>query len=255
VAYERRAEEACPDDGERAAFWSQKLSEPIENVRELLQDSVALRRLMRYRLMKHGGVGYAPPREGSFPMFDDVVHMTLDCGALPSGGWLDGTHDGEQDAQALFRLWKGKGVPVVTIVPDRNWNLEDAGQRAVKVANFHEAVGAAERLEMPILVGTEMNAEGQKFVDTFDAPAMEPHRQAFLDGAHFAWGHTLLKTTAAVGAVDEWARAQFGGDAAGRNAFFRRAGAAPYPGEAARRELAAHGRKLTPKGALEILEG
>ncbi len=255
VAYERRAEEVHPGEGERAQFWSEKLAEPLESVRDLLGDSVALRRLMRYRLMKHGGVGYAPPREGSFPMFDDVVRMSLDCGALPSGGWLDGTHDGEEDPEALLRLWLGKGVPLVTIVPERNWNLKDPQERAVKVANLHEAVRTARALRMPILVGTEMNAEGQKFVDTFDAPALEPHREAFLAGAHFAWGHTLLRVTAGVGAVGEWSRAHFGQDVEARNAFFRRVGAAPHPDEAASKELTAMGRKASPDKVLDVVEG
>jgi hypothetical protein len=254
VAYEQRAREVFPDRAELAAFWSERLGEPEANVRELLDDVVALKGLMRYRLMKYGGVGYAPPDEGSFPSLDEVLEMVFACGAVPSGGWLDGTHDGEEAPRALCRFWLSKGIPTVTVVPDRNWNLEDPDEKAVKVANLHEFIAAATELKMPILVGTEMNADGQKFVDTFDAPELVPHRQAFLDGAHFAWGHTLLLTTAGVGCTGPWAEEQFEGDVEGRNEFFRRLGAGPYPGDDAMRRLAERGSEAAPEELLEALE-
>jgi hypothetical protein len=167
IAYERRARQTFPEEKDLARFWSARLNEPRESVERLLNDSVAFRNLMRYRLMKHGGVGYAAPEEGSFPTLEEVVEMTLACGAVPTGGWLDGTNDGEADPVELFRLWVSKGIPTVSIIPDRNWNLKDAHEKAVKVQKLREAVEAAAGLNLPILVGTEMNADGQKFVDTF----------------------------------------------------------------------------------------
>ena len=109
VAYDRLARERFPDGADLARFWSEKLNEPEEDVRGLLDDVVALKTLMRYRLMKYGGVGYAPPDQGSFPSADEVLQMTLACGAVPSGGWLDGTNDGEADPAELMRLWLAKG--------------------------------------------------------------------------------------------------------------------------------------------------
>lgn len=205
--------------------------------------------------MKYGGVGYAAPEEGSFPVLDDVLEMTLSCGAVPSGGWLDGTNDGEADPGELFRFWLGKGIPTVTVIPDRNWNLKDSQQKAVKVDNLHKALQAAMGLNMPILVGTEMNAYGQKFVDTFSTPELERYRQVFLDGAHFAWGHTLLKATAGVGCTGPWSSVQFGEDAVRRNEFFQRVGRGPYPDECAMRQFAALGSEAEPKDFLRVLKG
>lgn len=254
VAYERRARELFPDEAELARFWSEKLDEPEQNVRGLLQDVVALKGLIRARLMKYGGVGYAIAEEGSFPTLDDVLDMTLSCGAVPSGGWLDGTNDGEEDPVWLFGLWREKGIPTVTIIPDRNWNLQDPDEKALKVRKLHEAIQAAVRLHMPILVGTEMNAYGQKFVDTFSAPELAPYGQVFLDGAHFAWGHTLLQATAGVGCTGPWAEARFGGDAARRNEFFQRVGRHPYPDEGALRRLTDLGSQAAPEDFLRVLE-
>jgi len=255
VAYERRAREAFPGPGHLAAFWSRKLDEPLARVRDLLDDPVALKRLVRQRLMKYGGVGYAAPGEGSFPDLDAVVQMTLDCGAVPVGGWLDGTNDGEADPNELFEFWLSKGLRAVCIIPDRNWNIADPREKAVKVANLDEAVRAARRLHMPLIVGTEMNAAGQKFVDTFSAPELAPHGQAFLDGAHFAWGHTLLRLTAGMGSTGPWADAHFGGDGARRNEFFRRVGAAGYPAGPALAALAELGGEAEPAAVLTLLEG
>jgi len=253
VAYERRAQELFPDRGALAQFWSEKLGEPVEHIQELLDDPVGLKNLARTRLMKYGGVGYAPPEEGSFPELDRVIDLTLRCGAVPSGGWLDGTNEGEKDPIELFEFWLSKGIPTVTVIPDRNWNIKDPDEKALKVARLHEALDAAVALQMPVLVGTEMNAYGQKFVDTFSRPELEPYRRTFLDGAHFAWGHTLLKMTTGVGCTGPWADAQFGADVGRRNEFFERIGRAPYPDEAARERLAALGPEAGPEAFLEVL--
>jgi hypothetical protein len=253
VAYEKRARETFSDRDALTRFWSERLGEPEDSVSVLLDDVVALKNLMRKRLMKYGGVGYTPPREGSFPQFEDVVRMTIESGALPNGGWLDGTHDGEEDTEALFRLWQNKGLPMVTIVPDRNWNLADPAEKALKVGRLNEAVETARRLDMPVIVGTEMNADGQKFVDTFSAPELAPHARTFLDGAHFAWGHTLLKATAGVGALDPWAREHFGEDLAARNEFFRRVGARAYPSDEEWRELSRLDAGAAPEEVLALL--
>ncbi len=254
VACERRARELFRNEGELARFWSEKLDEPEQAVRGLLPDVVALKGLIRAKLMRHGGVGYAAPEEGSFPVLDEVLEMTLSCGAVPSGGWLDGTNDGEEDPVWLFELWRDKGIPTVTVIPDRNWNLEDADEKALKVEKLNEALQAAVQLHMPILVGTEMNAHGQKFVDTFCTPELAPYRQVFLDGAHFAWGHALLKAAVGVGCTGPWAQAQFGGDAVRRNEFFQRVGRVPYPEEDTVRKLAGLGPEAAPEDFLRLLE-
>ncbi len=254
VAYESRAREIFGAEDELARFWSEKLNEPVESVRRLLEDVVALKNTIRSRLMKYGGVGHAAPEEGSFPDLNDILAMTLNCGALPSGGWLDGTNDGEADPVRLFQFWLAKGIPTVTVIPDRNWNVKDPQERAVKVANLHEALQAAMSLDMPVLVGTEMNAYGQKFVDTFSTAELAPYRQAFVEGAHFAWGHALLKATAGVGSTGAWAVAHFGEDAVQRNRFFQRVGGGPYPDDESMRRLTELGPEAEPEDVLEVLE-
>ncbi|MFO8006616.1 MAG: hypothetical protein R6V05_02660 [Candidatus Brocadiia bacterium] len=254
VAYDRKAREMFPDAGDLAQFWSEKLEEPPGAVRELLDEPVELKALIRARLMKYGGVGYAAPEEGSFPQMDDVLRMILDCGAVPSGGWLDGTHEGERDPAELFGLWRRKGIPFITIVPDRNWNLDDPEEKALKVAKLHEALDTAVEMQFPLLVGTEMNKHGRKFVDTFSAPELEPYRQVFLDGAHTAWGHTLLMMTAGVGYTTDWAEDQFGEDLGARNEFFRRVGAAAYPDEAVLSRLERRGPEARPDELVAAVE-
>ena len=254
VAYEVRARQVYPDGEELAAFWARKLEEPPEKVRALLKDVPEFMNLIRSRLMKHGGVGYAPPEEGSFPLMEDVVAMTLECGAVPSGCWLDGTNAGEADPLKHFSFLRDRGIPTLTVIPDRNWDIKDARERELKVRNLHAALDAAVRLEMPVFVGTEMNKFGLKFVDGFSAPALEPYRQLFLDSACLAWGHTLLKMTAGVGYTGAWADEQFGQDRRQRNAFFTRLGRAPYPTAKAMTELISLGPGAEPDGLLAVLE-
>jgi len=115
-------------------------------------------------------------------------------------------------------------------------------------------VRAATRLDMPLIIGTEMNADGQKFVDTFSAPELAPHAQAFLDGAHFAWGHTLLRMTAGVGSTGAWSDAHFGADAGARNEFFRQVGSAGYPSEGVRAALVEMGAEAEPGTVLALME-
>ena len=51
-----------------------------------------------------------------------------------------------------------------------------------------------------------MNSFGQKLVDDFDAPALAPVREAFLDGAYFIYGHTVLAAQLGLGYQSAWAK-------------------------------------------------
>lgn len=255
VAYEQRARQVMPDADERARFWAEKLDVPLEAIQAMADDVEALKNTMRSRLMKYGGVGYVLPSEDTFPKLDAVVAMTLECGAVPSACWLDGTSEGEADPVRHFGFMRDKGIPTVTIIPDRNWNVSDDAKQALLVRKLHEAIEAARQLEMPVLVGTEMNKAGQKFVDTFDASALAPFRQDFLDAAHVMWGHTLLKMTAGVGFTGRWADARFADDRSARVAFFRELGACDFPSRDAMRDLAGEGASVEPDTALGIVRG
>ena len=254
-AYEDKARETFDDPDELAAFWADKLGVEEDEVRGLLDDIPSLKGLIRKKLMKRGGVGYAKPDAGTFPDIDEVVKMTLDCGALPSGCWLDGTSEGEADPMRHFKFLKDKGIPTLTIIPDRNWDIDDPEQKQLKLDNLEAAVKAGQELEMPILVGTEMNKHGQKFVDEFNTPELSPYRDIFLDGAHVAWGHTLLKMTAGMGYTGEWADEQFGSDTAARNEFFRKLGEGEYPEFHVFQELSELDEEADAEQIMQIAKG
>jgi len=245
-AYEQKAREVMGEGEALARFWSEKLGEDKELVRKLLGDVPALKDLIRKKLMKHGGVGYVEPNAGSFPPLDDVVKMAIECEAIPSACWLDGTSGGEADPREHFRFLRDKGCLTVTVIPDRNWNVP-AEEREAKVANLNAVLAAARELHMPVLAGTEMNKHGNKFVDDFGSDALGPHSGEFLRGAHVAWGHTLLKMAAGVGYVGAWAEAHFGDRVEDKNAFFARIGGAPYPTEDVWKRCEDLGRDASPE--------
>ena len=100
----------------------------------------------------------------------------------------------------------GKGAVALNIIPDRNWNISDPETRRFKVQKLYEVVQLAEQLALPLNVGTEMNSFGQKLVDDFSAPELAPVRKAFMDGAHFIYGHTALQRALGLGYQSEWAQ-------------------------------------------------
>jgi hypothetical protein len=100
-------------------------------------------------------------------------------------------------------------VAAMNIVPDRNWNIKDAAVKAVKVKNLYEVVKLADRKGLPIVVGTEMNAPGLKFVDTFDSAELAPVVPSFLRGAYIMAGHTAAAQKDGRGYLSDWAKETF----------------------------------------------
>jgi hypothetical protein len=143
---------------------------------------------------------------------------------------LDGTTDGEQAIEELLELLISKGVAALNIVPDRNWNVADSAERAVKVDNLYRVVDLAQQLDLPLNIGTEMNSFGQKLVDDFDAPELGPLREPFLNGANFVYGHTVLQRGSGIGYQSEWCRERLPARCE-RNAFYTRAGESVQPGK------------------------
>jgi hypothetical protein len=92
-------------------------------------------------------------------------------------------------------------------------------------------VALAEKLDLPLNIGTEMNSPGQKLIDDFDAPELAPVRQAFLDGAYFVYGHTVMQRGLGLGYQSQWAQ-QHLPTRRERNAFYTRAGRLIPPGKA-----------------------
>lgn len=233
AAYDEKARSVFADVDERVAFWSEKLGMAEDASRGCIDDAPILQGHIRAKTMKAGGVGYVQPNGPDFPRAEDVNAFSRAQGAIPTLAWLDGTTAGEQCLDELLDIMVAQGVEAVNIIPDRNWNLKNAEEAAKKVALLNEFVAAATKRDLPIIVGTEMNAFGQRFVDDFAAEAMKPLHGAFLDGMYIVHGHTVMESHTGMGYVSTWAKAQFR-NAKEKNAFYRAVGVAANPGTEAR---------------------
>jgi len=209
-----------------ASFWAKLLGRNMEEALELLADPPTMEEVARAKLVKQGGLGYEQPSPESFPPVEDFIRWAAACGAIPMITWLDGVSPGERDGRAMLECLTAEGAAALNIIPDRNWNVADPAARAVKVANLNAIVAAAEALDLPINIGTEMNKLGLPFVDDLDSEALRPHRETFLRGARVMVGHTVLLRYAGYAYVGPRARSDFPG-AGARNAFFAAVGALP----------------------------
>jgi hypothetical protein len=227
AAYTRAAENHYVDP---VPFWAGKLELSDEQVRAQIVDAPKFQNTIRAKLMKRGGVGYTQPGPDTFPNIDEVNRLIVACGALPCAAWLDGTTSGEQAIEELLELLIAKGAAALNIIPDRNWNIPDPEMRRVKVQKLYEVVELAQKLDLPLNVGTEMNSYGQKLADDFDAPELTPLRESFLEGAYFIYGHTLMQRTLGLGYQSEWAKAYLT-TRRERNTFYTHVGRLVSPGQ------------------------
>jgi hypothetical protein len=207
----------------QTAFWASKLGSSEPEIKALISDSAKFQNFVRSKLMKKGGVGYIQPGPDTFPSVETFHELITACGALPCAAWLDGTTAGEQAIEELLSLLVAKGVVALNIVPDRNWNIADPESKRIKLQHLYKVVEIAESMALPLNIGTEMNSFGQKLVDDFDAPELAPVQQAFLDGAHFIYGHTILQRQCGMGYQSEWATTSLPSREQ-RNAFYTKAG-------------------------------
>jgi hypothetical protein len=236
TAYVAAAEHSYPERAGQVRFWADRLDMQQSQVEALIDDIPGLKNVIRSKLMKRGGVGYVQPGPGTFPEVEQLHEMVVLLGAMPCFTWLDGTSEGEQAIEELLGLMIDKGAVAVNIVPDRNWNIADPKEKAVKVRNLYKIVRLAQERDLPLNVGTEMNKHGLKMVDDFDAPEMVPVRQAFLDGAMFVYGHTVAQRALGIGYQSDWARAHLP-TRRERNAFYTVLGRRVPPGPAGSRKL------------------
>jgi len=231
IAYDVKARRLYPDEASRVQFWASRLNTDPQKVSGVLNKPPELQGLIRSRLMKSGGAGYVQSSGPEFPTLEQFNAFVLEAGALPTMAWLDGTLEAERDIEKLLDSMMEGGVAAVNIIPDRNWNIPDPKLRKIKVEKLHEFVGFARKYDLPVVVGTEINAYGQRFVDDFDAPELQPLTETFLDGAYTVYGHTVLQTHARMGYLSRWARKNFMSRKE-RNGFYRRVGECVAPGEA-----------------------
>jgi len=252
VAYDIAARRLYPQREALLGFWAGKLGMEPSAVAQFMGDTPFPHDAIRSKLMKRGGPGYIQPDAGTFPRLDDVSKAIRACGALPICGWLDGTLAAERDPQEMLDYMVARGAAGINIVPDRNWNIKDPAERATKVAKLHEMLALAERYDLPVLVGTEMNKAGQKLIDDFDAEALRPYREAFVRGADFVYGHTLLQRALRLGYQSAWAQRALPARRE-RNAFYSAVGAAVPPGRETVARVAALGAARQPDALLAAL--
>jgi hypothetical protein len=195
--------------------------------------------------MKRGGVGYVQPGPGSFPVMAEMNRFTLEAGAIPTLAWLDGTSDGEGCLEELLQTAMKAGTAAVAIIPDRNFT---PGVKDQKLQNLYDFVAMAETYHLPVHIGTEMNAPGNKFVDDLDAAELKPLLPVFHKGAHICYAHSVLQRQSGLGYLSAWAKTTFK-TVADKNAFFEELGRRLQPSQEDRL------RGLSPRVTTEEIFG
>lgn len=209
-----------------AGFWAQVLEKDRNAVQALLGDRPKMADVVRSRFAKRGGFGYVQPTPDSFPSMDEFIAWVRSCGAIPMESWLDGTSDGERDAETLIETSVAKGCRALNIIPDRNWNIPCPETKAQKVANLRRIVELADARDLPINIGTEMNKAGLPFVDDLAGPVLKAFAETFHRGAMVLVGHTLCGRFAEFGYLSNAAEQTFP-DMKKSNAFFAAVGMLP----------------------------
>ena len=251
TAYINKAEEVADDP---VAFWANKLGLSREQVEAAMADEAGMQNTVRAKLMKRGGVGYVQPGNDTFPKVEQFHAMITACGALPCAAWLDGLSEGEQAMAELLQLMIDKGAVALNIVPDRNWDIADPEVKRVKLQELYDVVALAQELDLPLNIGTEMNSPGQKLMDDYDAPELAPVRQAFLDGAYFVYGHTVMQRKLGLGYQSDWAAQQMP-TRRERNEFYTAIGKLTPPGAPGTAMLAGVNETMSAASILAKLAG
>lgn len=219
LAYARKAASQYLEESSLRSFWSEKLGMAVDDLKDV-PDGRGMTDLIRAKTMKQGGAGYVQPDSGSFPKMAEMNEFVLQCGALPTMTWLDGSSAGEEAIEELLEVARSTGVVAFNIIPDRNYTPGSPDQ---KLANLQKVVEICKDLNMPLLVGTEMNSPGQKFVDDFDSAELKPMHPHFLEGSRILHAHSTLQRSAGLGYLSPWAQEQFSSVAA-KNEFYARFG-------------------------------
>ena len=222
-AYARKAREIFDDDNALRQYWSEKLGVEAQSLE--LPESRDLLNTIRAKTMKRGGVGYVVPDKGSFPLMADTNRFVLAAGGIPTVTWLDGTSEGEKAIEELLEVSKATGAAAINVIPDRNYGT---GHGEEKLANLYSVIELAQKQHLPVMVGTEMNSPGQKFVDSFDTGELSPLVPVFLKGAHIFYAHSVLQQQCGLGYTSEWAKKNFE-SVAEKNEFFQTVGSSLQP--------------------------
>jgi hypothetical protein len=221
------------------------------NAKELdLPDGAKLQGVIRSKTMKRGGVGYVQPDSGSFPTIAAANEFILKSGAIPTLTWLNGLSEGEQAIEELLDITMASGVQAINIIPDRNYT-PGQGQQDEKCTKLYEIVEIARQRNLPVVVGTEMNSPGTKFVDSFQSDELKPLLNDFMQGAYIVYAHSVMAQQNGLGYTSQWANKNFS-DTAEKNKFFAQLGQSLHPG----RETALGNIKndSTPDNILDLVK-
>ena len=215
-AYREKAEKQFSDREARAEFWAGKLKISTDDGAKLLDDPVKLEAKIRSVTMKQGGAGYIAPTPTSFPALEEFNQFIISCGAIPTIAWLHGLSAGEADVDRLLDLHMEKGAAMLNLIPDRNLGS------ARCIAELDRVIAACNERDLPVIIGTEMNAPGQKLVDDINAEPLRKHVATFVHGARILAGHTLFSKLGR-GYLSDWAQQELPGRLK-RNAFYAQLG-------------------------------
>ncbi len=226
-AYRLKAEQVFGPGRRLFEFWAGLMKKEPDELGKMYSSIPSIEDKIRSLLAKAGGLGYERPDARAFPPLDDFIRWVLDCGALPTITWLDGTTRGEENPGEMFEIMMSKGACALNIIPDRNHNIADPAQREKKLAKLDEVVRLAQKLELPVNIGTEMNKDGQPFADDTRLGALRPYQRVFLRGARIMVGHSILARFCNFSYVGAAARAEFGAGLKAKNNFFETVGSIP----------------------------
>jgi hypothetical protein len=247
------ADKACAEFENPAQFWSSKLDMPIETIQKEMADPENFQNTIRKKLIKRGGIGYIQPTADSFPLIDEFYRVLFACQAIPCAAWLDGTTPGEQAIEKLLEVLISKGTAAINIIPDRNWNIKDPKEKALKLENLYHVARVAADLDLPVMVGTEMNSFGQKMVDDFSIPELSPLKDEFIKGAYFIYGHTQMQKQWEMGYQSPWAQNYFK-NRKSRNEFYTLCGQLIAPGRKVSSGCEGINTNMTPEQVLTCLK-
>jgi len=218
LAYVRKAKEIFGQGRELENFWSEKLK--VDAGELDLPEGRKLQNTLRAKTMKKGGVGYVEPDPKSFPLMADVNSFVLASQAIPASTWLNGLTDGEKEIERLFDVAMSTGMRVLNIIPDRNFT---EGVEDEKLENLYDVVRQAQKRDLPIIAGTEMNSPSNRFVDNYESQALSPLTGVFLRGAYIVYAHSVLQRKCGLGYTSKWANRNFDSRAE-KNEFFEQVG-------------------------------
>lgn len=218
LAYARKAKELLGESDAMRDFWSEKLGGEAKSLD--LPEGRVLLNAIRAKTMKRGGVGYVQPNKGSFPQLADTNRFILAAGGIPVQTWLDGTSAGEQAMEELLDVAMSSGAAALNVIPDRNYT---PGAPDEKTKNLYQVLELAEKRDLIVVEGTEMNSPGQKFVDDFASAELAPLAPVFLKGAYIVYAHSVLQRQCGLGYTSKWANNNFSG-AAEKNTFYEQVG-------------------------------